>query len=199
MVFQIGQRSVPQSANPNKNPSQSATTIIRVATKTLSAWLLVAVLNATRAASAGKLVAFPGPLAQLPSPHGRYVVENVVSDKEPHHTLRLKDSGTGAVHTLCTYQRHVTVLWSPNGKKFVVNDYAGSDFSKVLIFSVDQDGRPEDVGAGLLQSLKNSPDWRKLADNDHVYFAVSSWDGNRAVTLKVWGHGKIEAKGFSRL
>jgi len=173
--------------------------MIIVTTKTLSAWLLVAVFNCTAAASAGKLVEFPGPQAQLQSPNGRYVVENVDSDKEPHHMLRLKNSETGAVRTLCNYQRHVTVLWSPDGKKLVVNDYAGSDFSKALIFSLDQDGRAEDVGSELLQSLKDSPDRKSLAENRHVYFAVYGWDGNGAVKLKVWGHGEIDPSGFSRL
>ena len=83
------------------------------------------------------------------------------------------------------------MLWSPDGKKLVVNDYAGSDFSKILIFSADQDSPPQDVGAELLQSLKDSPDRRSLADNHHVYFAVSTWEGNDAVKLKVWGHGEV--------
>lgn len=179
--------------------SQSAAMIIRVGTKTLSAWLFIALLSGTVVASSKKLVEFPGPQAQLQSPDGRYVVENVDSDKEPHHTLRLKNTETGAVRTLCNYPRHVTVLWSPDGKKLAVNDYAGSDFSKILIFSADQDSPAQDVGAELLQSLKDSPDRRSLADNHHVYFAVSSWEGNDAVKLKVWGHGEVDPKGFSRL
>jgi hypothetical protein len=42
-------------------------------------------------------VEFPGPQAQLQSPDGRYVVENLDSDEEPHYTLRLKNTETGAV------------------------------------------------------------------------------------------------------
>lgn len=179
--------------------SRSAAMIIAAGTKTLSAGLLVAVLSGAVAASPKKLVEFPGPQAQLQSPDRRYVLENLDSDKEPHHTLRLKNTETGAVRTLCNYPRHVTVLWSPDGKKLVVNDYAGSDFSKILIFSADQDSPPQDVGAQLLQSLKDSPGRRSLADNHHVYFAVSSWEGNEAVKVKVWGHGEVDPKGFSRL
>jgi hypothetical protein len=179
--------------------SRSAAMIIAAGTKTLGAGLWVAVLGGAVAASPKKLVEFPGPQAQLQSPDRRYVLENLDSDKEPHHTLRLKNSETGAVRTLCNYPRHVSVLWSPDGKKLVVNDYAGSDFSKTLIFSADQDSPPQDVGAQLLESLKDSPDRRSLADNHHVYFAVSSWEGNEAVKVKVWGHGEVDPKGFSRL
>jgi Tol biopolymer transport system component len=124
------------------------------ATRVLCACLL-AVLNVAASEASRKLTEFPGTQAQLRSPDGRYVVENVDSDKEPHHTLLLKNRETGAVRTLCNYPRHVTVLWSPDGKKLAVNDYAGGDFSKILIFSADQDSPPQDVGADLLQSLKD--------------------------------------------
>jgi hypothetical protein len=168
------------------------------ATRALGTCLLAVVSIAASAASR-KLTEFMGAQAQLRSPDGRYVVENVDSDKEPHHTLLLKNTETGAVRTLCNYSRHVTVLWSPDRKKFSVNDYAGSDFSKILIFSADQESPPQDIGAELLQSLKDSPDRRSLADNHHVYFAVSSWEENDAVKLKAWGHGEVDPKGFSRL
>lgn len=167
-------------------------------TKAVSILLLVALGHAAAFGSARKPVEFPGPTAQLQSPDGRYVVENLDSDKDPHHTLRLKNAETGAVRILCNYQRHVTVLWSPDGKKLVVNDYAGSDFSKILVFSADQDMPPEDVGAELLRSLKDYPDRKSLADNHHVYFAVSSWEGNEAVKLKVRGYGEVDPKGFAR-
>jgi hypothetical protein len=159
--------------------------------------LLLAISSTFAFGAARKPVEFPGPQAQLKSKDGRYVLENVDSDKEPHHTLLLKNAESGAVRTLCNYQRHVTVLWSPDGKKLVVNDYAGSDFSKVLIFSTEQDSPPEDVGAQLLHSLQGSPDRKGLTDNHHVYFAASSWEGDESVRLKVWGYGQADPKGFS--
>jgi len=167
------------------------------ATKPFGISILV-VLSSIAASGTSQLMEFPGTQTQLKSPNGRYVVENVDSDKEPHHTLLLKNIETGAVRTLCTYQRHVTLLWSPDGKKLAVNDYAGSDFSKALLFSVDQDGSPKDIGAELLQSLKESPDRKSLVDNHHVYFAVSGWEGNDTLRLKAWGHGDIDPNGFSR-
>src|SRR5690348_4256013 len=97
---------------------------------TLKTSLLLVLLNIAVARSSQKLVEFPGPQSQARSPDGRYIIENVDSDKEPHHTLRLKNIETGVVRTLCNYPRHVSVLWSPDGKKLVINHYAGSDFSK---------------------------------------------------------------------
>ena len=180
------------------NTGRSRFAMMIAATRAISICLL-AVVSTVASGAARKLTEFPGTQAQLRSSDGRYAVENVDSDKEPHHTLLLKNTETGAVRTLCNYPRNVTVLWSPDGKKLVVNDYAGSDFSKILIFSADEDSPPQDVGSELLQSLKDSPDRRSLADNHHVYFAVSSWEGNDAVRLKVWGHGEVDPKGFSRL
>jgi hypothetical protein len=168
------------------------------ATRSAGIFLLLALCSLVAFGSSKKPVEFPGPQAKLQSPDGRYVVENVDSDKEPHHTLRLKSAATGTVRTLCSYQRHVTVLWSPDGKKLVVNDYAGSDFSRVLIFSADRESPLVNVGAELLQSLRDSPDRRSLADNQHVYFAVSGWEGKESVKLKVWGYGQVDPKGFSR-
>jgi hypothetical protein len=166
-------------------------------TRLVGIWLLLAIGSPGVFASAKKPVEFPGPQTQLKSPDGRYVVENLDSDREPHHTLRVINIETGALRVLCNYQRHVSVLWSPDGKKLVVNDYAGSDFSKVLIFSADQSSPPADIGAQLLRSLKD-PDRTSIADNDHVYFAVLNWEGNEAVKLKVWGLGEVDPKGFSR-
>src|SRR5258706_12136382 len=145
--------------------SRFAVMVIHVGTKTRAGWLLVAVLSIAATAAPKKSVEFPGPQAQLKSPHGRYVVENVDSDKEPHHTLLLRSGETGSVRILCTYKRHVNVLWSPDGNKLAVNDYSGSDFSKSLIFSADGNTPPQDVGAELLQSLKGSPEGKSLADN----------------------------------
>ena len=148
--------------------------------------MLLAVVSTAASGSARKLTEFPGTTGAA-KVSGRAVCSREVdSEQEPRRTLLLKKPETGAVRTLCNYPRNVTVLWSPDGKKLAVNDYAGSDFSKILIFSADQDSPPQDVGAELLQSLKDSPDRRSLADNHHVYFAVSTWEGNDAVKLKVW-------------
>ncbi len=159
----------------------------------------VAALSLPVALYSEKVVEFPGKNGDAKSPDGRYLVENVDSDKEPHHSLLLKNLKTGGVHSLCNYKRHVTALWSPDGQKLVVNDSAGSDFSKSLIFFVDQSGPPVDIGAKLLQSLKDPADRRSVSGNHHVYVAVTNWQGNQAVKLRVWGYGDVDPKGFSRL
>jgi hypothetical protein len=164
-----------------------------------SSWLLIALLCVPVSLFCGSSRDFPGPQRELKSPDGRYSVENIDSGSEPHHTLLLKKTETGTVRTLCNYNRSVSVLWSPDGKKLVVNDYLGSNLSESVIFFVDQTSSPLDIGAELLQSLKSSPDRRSLVGNDHVYFAVSRWEGDEAVKLKVWGYGEVDPKGFSRL
>jgi hypothetical protein len=170
-----------------------------VVTKVLWGWFLLVLFCVPSPVYSGTLREFPGPKTELKSPHGRYLVKNIDTVDEPYHALMLKDTKTGAVRTLCAYGRSVSVVWSPDGKKLVVNDELGSDYSKSLIFFVDQDSPPRDVGAELLQSLKNSPDQESVAHNQHVYIAISRWQGNNAVKLKVWGSGKVDPKGFSRL
>ena len=56
-------------------------------TRSLSTWLLIAAHCVPLAAYSKRLVEFPGPEGELRSPDGRYVVQNVDSDKEPHHTF----------------------------------------------------------------------------------------------------------------
>jgi hypothetical protein len=164
--------------------------ILRVCFVVATLWLpLTGHSNATE---------FPGPRAAAISPDGRYAVENVDSDKEPHHTLMLRNLETGTVRLLYSYPRHVSVLWSPNGQKLAVNDYAGSNFSKSLIFFVDQRGSAVDVRAKLFEFLKDAGARRAVSGNDHVYVVVLGWRGNDAVKVRVRGYGNVDPKGFTQ-
>jgi hypothetical protein len=160
-------------------------------------WLLLLCIPLA-AHGRGNMLEFPGPATKLESPDGKFIVENVDSDKEPHHVLLLRTKRTDKVRTLYAYRRQVGVLWSPDGSKVVVNDYAGSDFSTSLVFFVGPEIPPLDLKEGVLGLLKGSPELRSITDNGHVYFEVARWDGNNAVRLKVWGYGEIDPKGFSR-
>ena len=163
--------------------------------RTLSSYLLVISMCI---AVFGSERSFPGPVNRLPSPDGRYVLINVDSDKAPHHVLVIKDSSSGVKRQIHSYGRHVSALWSPDGNMLVVNDYAGSDFSKSLLFSAAADKPTVDLGAALLRSLENSAARRELTGNDHVYFAVKKWKSQTELVLRVWGYGDASPRGFSQ-
>ncbi len=136
---------------------------------------------------------FPGATATITSPSGRLVIRNVDSDAEPHHTLYLKD-GSGAERKLLSYDRHVSVLWAPNERAVVVNDFAGSDYSVCRLFLVES-GREIEVSEAI--TTKYGGDGTVFA-NHHVYFEGVGWQGPETLKVKVWGYGDRDPKGFSR-
>ncbi len=175
----------------NTGRLRSAVTIAK------SSWLLLFLaLICPAAIYSSRLQEFPGAQTELKSPDGRYSVVNIDSDKEPHHSLMLKNIGNGSVAPLHQYGRHVSVLWSPDSKKLVVNDYTGSSSATSLIFFVDRSATL-DLQKELLKSLGESPDKISLTDNHHVYVVVSKWVDGQRVRLRVWGYGEVDPKGFS--
>src|SRR6266568_9468100 len=80
------------------------------------------------------------------SPDGRYEVENVVCSKSTNERVFvLHNVNSGVRRTLYTYTRDATVLWSPDSHYVAINDYAGSDYTNNLVYSVDQTEPPIDL------------------------------------------------------
>jgi len=157
--------------------------------------LLVAVATALQAnmlvAERGVTI-FPGGESTAPSPTGRLVIRNVDSDAEPHHTLYLKQAN-GSEHRLLSYGRHVSVLWAPNERTVVVNDFAGSDYSVCRVYLVES-GRAVDVS----QAIRTRYGDDTVFENHHVYFEAVAWRGAETLKVKVWGYGDQHPNGFTR-
>jgi len=157
----------------------------------------VAALILVIASQAAGQTRFPGVLQELGSPNGDYTLVNTDSEREPHHSLILRNNKTGAARRLLDYGRSVTVLWSPAGRRIAVTDNFASNESRILILTAD--GRAPDlslqdvVGKGLAP-----PELlRALRENDHVYFEALRWDGEGSLRFRVRGYGASDGSEFS--
>ncbi len=129
------------------------------------------------------------------SPDHRYEIENVVCSKATNErALVLHNVNSGVRRTLYTYTRDATVLWSPDSHYVAINDYAGSDYTNNLVYSVDQTEPPIDLQKQLDRGLPEHG--REIPEADHLYMSVIKWRSGEQLEFLVWGHGG--GKGFCR-
>ncbi len=127
------------------------------------------------------------------SPDHRYEVENVVCSKSTNErALVLHKVNSGVRRTLYTYTRDATVLWSPDSHHVAINDYAGSDHTNNLVYSVDQSDPPIDLQKQLDRGLPEHR--REIPEAEHLYMSVIKWRSDEQLEFLVWGHGG--GKGF---
>ncbi len=129
------------------------------------------------------------------SPNHRYRVDDVVCATDAHrNTLVLRDVKTGSRRTLHPYPRYATALWSLDSHYVAISDYAGSDHTENLVYSIDKNESPIDLQEQLDRGLSEHD--RELPETDHFYVSVIRWRSDKKVELLVWGHGG--GKGFCR-
>jgi hypothetical protein len=145
--------------------------------------LLTLLLLSTACYSQMNSARFPGPRSELPSPDGRYELINTNSDREPHHTLFLKEKRTGELRKITDYERSVGVVWAPDSRHFAVNDYAGSNVTDTYIVATAGIAARIDVQDEINKKVKH------LIGGDHEYFGVARWLDARRVIVHHWGHG----------
>lgn len=132
---------------------------------------------------------------QCTSPDGRFTIENINSLEEPHHLLNVKDNKTNTIRKLYSYEREASLVWSPDSTKLILNDYAGSDYTINLIFSITKQKPILDLRKSLIQKMPKFERKRAIF-NDHVYVSGLEWIGNQQIMTIVWGHGDHNPKGF---
>jgi hypothetical protein len=143
-----------------------------------------------------KPIAFPETSRAL-SPNGRYALIGVDSDSEPNHTVFLEDQQLKTRRRLFNYDRHIDLLWNPDSESFAVSDYAGSDYSRCSIVSVNKNVPPVQVWDELVK-VATANERKSLLRNDHVYIAGTDWITSRVLKVKVWGNGEVDPAGFTR-
>jgi len=151
-------------------------------------------------AHGASFVVFPK-AGQLPSPDGRFVVRN--ADREApfseyvgtFHFLFLDDTGSGHSRKLCDYVGVAAVAWA-TGDLIIVTQYVSKYSSRALVFVADDSRDPVVIDKPLLTNLVPVNLRPQLRENDHVFVEASRVEGE-TLTLRVWGYGKHDAKGFS--
>ena len=132
---------------------------------------------------------FPNGKSELASPDGRWILQNVDRDTEPHHSILLKDKTTGKTRKICDYERHASIIWSPDSRNFALNDYAGSDFATASIISVDE-------AASIIKLQDEIRKTRGTREGEHEYYGVVRWLDERRVMVHDWGHGEPAPRDF---
>ena len=162
--------------------------------------ILLALLSATIAARVSpQNISFPGIRSESKSPDGRFVIKNFDSETEdPAHTLTLLDHRTGTEIKIYRYGRHVDVLWSPNSKAFVINDYEGSNISHPVLFTEPWTLARVDLREKLIDFLRARNEAKSVLGNDHVYITAERWLNSDKLLCKVTGYGAANPKGFTK-
>jgi len=133
---------------------------------------------------------FPGP-SQGISPDGRYVLLSVENEREPYHSILLKDKNTRKMRKIYDYGRSASVVWAPDSRHFALNDYAGSNLAETYIIAVDETEPRIDLQEEIARHQRVGP-----TAGDHEYFGVSRWLDERKVVVHHWGHGGSPTKAF---
>jgi hypothetical protein len=131
------------------------------------------------------------------SPDGLYRVSNVFCSDHAHEgelVLVLRNLKSGETQNLYTYNRDATVLWSPDSRWIVINDFAGSDYTNNLLVSVDRRGPPIDLKERLLRSEPK----QSVLKSDHLYIAAIEWESESEIKLLAYGHDSERRISFCR-
>lgn len=134
------------------------------------------------------------------SPDGRFKVVNLLCSRQTDDkraALVLVNRKNGAQRTLYFYTRGATVVWSPDSRRIAINDYAGSDYTNNLVYSIDHDGEPIDLQKQLDRTLARYK-WKETPQADHFYMSVLRWTSRDNLKLIAWGHGGEPTRGFCR-
>ena len=146
--------------------------------------------------SAALMGGFPGPATALPSPTGAYAViwhAPLPDDPENTHHLLLKDRSTGRLTPLMPFIRNVRVDWSPSGEYVAVTCRCGSDFSDVHLFDV---AHPKDMS--VTKELQRRIGTLRVLQNHHAYVESVAWLSPSVLSIRIWGYGDENPKGFER-
>lgn len=156
-------------------------------------------INCITAAHAAPFVVFPN-AGELPSRDGRFVVRS--TDRSApfsefagnFHSLFLEETASGRSRKLFNYVGVVAVGWS-NSDFIIVTEYLSKRTSRALVFTAASADDPVVIDKPLLTHLVPIDLRPQLRENDHVFVEASQVEGE-TLTLRVWGYGSHDAKGF---
>lgn len=154
-------------------------------------FILVLCLIAGSSFAASKAVQFPGKQIELRSPSGQYVLINRDYESGDFNHALFVRGPNGAERRVYTYDRHVTVLWSPASEFLVVNDRKSSDVGTAILITVS-DGASID----LMEQVTKQPKGFTYDKYHHVFLTGERWLGKKALLLRLTGHGEAKPREF---
>ncbi len=160
----------------------------------LSAFLLAAVAAEPNAPPGFEVHHDP-----IESPKGSYVAAFYVpaSDLDRARQLWVRSKTNPSDATLIyEYVRDADVLFSPDEKWLIVNDYAGSNLSEIVLFRQERGTKftqsQIDVTGIVWRSFSTRYRLRHGLDLDHQYIEGVRWaENSKAFLVVLWGHTDI--------
>ena len=116
-------------------------------------------------------MSYPGSSVST-DPTGSWSIEWLEATQDTPHRLLLKDRKTDKVVPLYEFDRHVDVLWAPDGTAVAITDYAGSNESLIYVIHPNKPSARIDIEQSLIATLGNIP---ALYENGHRYFEAIKW------------------------
>jgi hypothetical protein len=131
---------------------------------------------------------FPGSRTELPSPKGGWVLQWIPADQTASgdHELVLISTRGDVKRSVRSFPRHVVVSWSPDGRRFAVVDYTGSNEAESWVYSVTP-GPPLSVSAAAEAQQAGALSVTRGAD--HHYVEADGWLDSNTLSVRVWGYG----------
>jgi hypothetical protein len=153
---------------------------------------LIGLLASTASQSAIALVAeptctFPSTTDACRSPDGRWVLRWQEATASTPHVLFAERRGNDRSVRLLTFNRSITVLWSPDSTYAAITDRSGSSESGVLVAELSS-GTVTNAEDEMHRTLKSQP---PIYANGHRYFSARRWKSNTQLTFEVWAYDAV--------
>jgi hypothetical protein len=133
------------------------------------------------------------------APSGAYRVERRIEALEGRRqgVLTITNTRNGNARRLYAYERSVSIVWSPDSRHLVLNDYGGSDYTNNFFYDSAAGRQLADIKRTLLGRLTGK-ERGQITGNDHVYLSGYQWLDGDTVAVIVYGHGDHDRRGFCR-
>lgn len=131
-----------------------------------------------------KPVLFPGSQSIAISPDRGAAIINEDRDHDPAHLLYISEKKPQKKSLIMSYSRHVDVLWSPDSKFIIINNYIGSDNSDCIL--INRFSMKKLSMKYVITNGKNAP--LRGNDDGHLYVTCDSWNDGRSFNILVRGY-----------
>lgn len=123
----------------------------------------------------------------VPSPDGRHLITHQTrfdGGFARERRMTFKDARTGKGGLFYKHERSVSVDWSPDSQRFILNDYWGSNGADCHIYST-----PQLRSASPDTQVVRATNVRGILGNAplHLYVACERWLSPSAVVVRLWG------------
>ena len=134
--------------------------------------------------------AFPSTTNVCRSPDGRWVLRWQEATASTPHVLFVERRGSDGPVKLLSFDRSITVLWSPDTTYAAITDHSGSSDSDVLLAELPS-GTVTNVEGQMRRTLKSH---QPIYANGHRYFNALRWKSNSQLIFEVRAYDAVPGR-----